>query len=136
MVPNKSYLMKTTVYLLSSLLWLVLIHVQTVPSYMSLSVTSDSVSDKLGTENWCLLLYVCSLYHPSLHSTYKCFPYDASNVYTTETGDYKDFINICFAVHFLIYIIARCHGNLRQRCDQRTVMLLYKPNECFTSVDC
>ena len=106
------------------------------PVHRALSVTSDSVSDKLGTENWCLLLYVCSLYHPSLHSTYKCFPYDASNVYTTETGDYKDFINICFAVHFLIYIIARCHGNLRQRCDQRTVMLLYKPNECFTSVDC
>ena len=55
-------------------------------------MTSDSVSDKLGSENSCLLLYVCSLYHPSLHSTYKCFPYDASNVYTTETGDYKDFI--------------------------------------------
>ena len=34
------------------------------------------------------MLYVSSHYHPSLHSTYKCFTYDAPHVCTTATGDF------------------------------------------------
>ena len=46
------------------------------------------------------------------YCTYKCFTYDTWNVCTTDTGDFKDLINICLlSLHFLSRDITACKNN-------------------------